>query len=321
MSTPAFGSVEAHPSTSRWHAIGMAACLVLVSLYAAAGAFVADGASRARLFWLLAGCAVVIAAAGAVGRLFNWQDRDGLLLGWPAIALVITIVVGLVEPRVTRELPGTITIAFAFVGLALPRWRSLVLLPLGAVAFVVGGQKQLPGALPNVLTAAVLWVLVAEVPAWLISRLKQQSEILRRIAETDSLTGLLNRSTLPQHLATHAAASAVIVIDLDKFKHYNDRHGHGARDELLGAFADAVRASVRDGDLVFRIGGDEFLVVLVGADRAAAEQVLDRLRRRWAATGAQVDFSAGIGTGDHDPLGQADQDMYADKRSRGLATD
>lgn len=321
LSTPAFGSVEAHPSTSRWHVIGMAACLVLVALYAAAGAYLSDGTSRTRLFWLLAAAAVVIAAAGAAVRVLGRQTRAGLLLGWPAIALVVTILVGLVEPRVTQELPGTITITFAFIGLTLPRWRSLVMLPLGVAAFVVGGQKQLPGALPNVMTAVVMWLLVAEVPAWLISRLQQQSALLRSIAETDSLTGLLNRSTLEHHLSELAATSAVVVLDLDKFKRYNDRHGHHAGDELLVSFADAIRASVRKEDLVFRIGGDEFLLLVVGADRTVAEQVLDRLRRRWSAAGSPVDFSAGIATGDRDPLRLADEDMYADKRSRGVAGD
>jgi diguanylate cyclase (GGDEF)-like protein len=87
------------------------------------------------------------------------------------------------------------------------------------------------------------------------------------------------------------------------------------------AFADALRWSVREEDVVFRIGGDEFLLMLVGADRTEPEQVLDRLRHRWAEVGGPVGFSAGIAVGEQDLMRLADEHMYADKRSRGLPAD
>lgn len=119
----------------------------------------------------------------------------------------------------------------------------------------------------------------------------------------------------------HASGSAVVLLDLDHFKRYNDCNGHHAGDEVLVAFADALRWSVRKEDVVFRIGGDEFLIMLVGADRTEAEQVLDRLRHRWVEVGASVDFSAGIAVGEQDLLRLADEHMYANKRSRGLPAD
>ncbi len=155
-------------------------------------------------------------------------------------------------------------------------------------------------------------------PSRLISRLREQSALLRKIAHTDALTQLLDRSTLDTWLSMHASKSAVMFVDLDNFKGYNDRHGHQAGDEVLVAFADALRWSVRKEDLVFRIGGDEFLLMLVGADRAQAKQVLDRLRRRWAQVGEPVGFSAGIAAGDRDLIGLADEHMYSDKRSGAL---
>lgn len=184
------------------------------------------------------------------------------------------------------------------------------------------GAKHLPAALPNVvLTAAVMWVLVAEVPAWLISRLEEQSALLRKIAHTDALTQLLDRSALGPRLSMNASVSALVLVDLDNFKRYNDSQGHQAGDELLVAFADALRWSVHNDDVVFRIGGDEFLIMLVGADRAEAEQVLDRLHDRWAEVGGPVGFSAGIAVGEQDLLRLEDQHMYANKRSRGLPAD
>jgi diguanylate cyclase (GGDEF)-like protein len=199
-----------------------------------------------------------------------------------------------------------------------PPWRSLAVVPLGVAAFVVGGAKDLPGALPIVVMTAIMWVLVAEVPAWLIARLEEQSELLRKIAQTDALTQLLNRSTLEPRLSMHASGSAVALIDLDNFKRYNDCHGHESGDELLVAFADTLRWSVRKEDVVFRVGGDEFLLMLVDADRIEAEQILDRVRHRWAEVGGPVGFSAGIAVGEQNLMRLADEHMYADKRSRGL---
>lgn len=293
----------------------------MLALYAGAGAYVDGAAVEGRLFWLLGVAALLGLAAAAVGRLLGLQERRGLLLCWPVAALVVTILAGAVEPDATRDLPGMITIAFAFIGLTCPPRRSLAVIPLGMVAYVVGGAKELPVALPNVVTTAVMWILVAEVPAWLVDRLQTQSDLLRKIAQTDALTQLLDRSTLDSALAQHRRTAAVVLIDLDDFKRYNDRHGHDAGDAVLVSFADALRASVRQGDIVFRIGGDEFLLLLPGADGDEAGHVVERLRLRWTAGDNAVGFSAGISVGEHDPLRAADGRMYADKRSRGLAAD
>lgn len=96
---------------------------------------------------------------------------------------------------------------------------------------------------------------------------------------------------------------------------------HEAGDALLVAFADAIRWSVRKEDMAFCIGGDEFLLMLVDADRAQAEQVLDRLRDRWAEAGNPVGFSAGIASGEQDVMRLADDHTYANKRSRDLPAD
>ncbi len=112
-----------------------------------------------------------------------------------------------------------------------------------------------------------------------------------------------------------------MLVDRDNFKRYHDSQAHQAGDELLVAFADALRWSVHNDDVVFRIGGDEFPIMLVGADGAEAEQVLDRLHDRWAEVGGPVGFSAGIAVGEQDLLRLADQHMYANKRSRGLPAD
>ncbi|CDO88991.1 diguanylate cyclase [Mycobacterium triplex] len=292
----------------------------MLALYAAAGYFYGAGFSSAFLS-VLGASAVVAAVVALVGRWRGWQERRALLFGWPAAALLATVLVGVVAPAATQNYPGIVTVTFAYIGLTCRRWRSLAFVPLGVAAFVVGGSKVLPGSLTTVVLAAAMWVVVAEVPAWLIAQLEEQSALLRKIAHTDALTQLFDRSTLGPQLSAHANGSAVVLIDLDNFKRYNDGHGHEAGDDVLVAFADAIRWSVRNKDVAFRIGGDEFLLLLVGADRPDAEQVLDRLRNRWAEIGEPVGFSAGIASGEQDLMRLADEHMYANKRSRNLPAD
>lgn len=313
-------TVASQASTGRWHAIGLVALLWLLGLYALKAYFVGGGRDS-RVYWFLGGVAALAVVVAAAGRVAGWQRRPGLLIAWPLASLSVTTVTGALAVDVTRELPGAITITFAYLGLTCPRGHSLVAVPLGVAAFVVGGGKSLPHDLSTVVLAAIMWVLVAEVPAWLVARLEEQSRLLRNIAQTDSLTQLLNRSTLGTQLSAHASRSAVVLIDLDNFKRYNDTHGHTAGDDLLVAFAGALRWSVREGGTVFRIGGDEFLILLVDADRGAAERVLARLRHSWAQAGEPVGFSAGIAADEHDLMRLADEHMYADKRARGVSAD
>lgn len=112
------------------------------------------------------------------------------------------------------------------------------------------------------------------------------TELLAHRAAHDPLTGLANRGELERRLADfleRAGASgeslAVAYLDLDGFKVVNDTHGHGAGDELLRATAAALLRQVRDDDVIARVGGDEFVVVLPGADLDRALATADRIRQ------------------------------------------
>lgn len=303
-------------SAAVWHGFGLIGVIAMLGLYGTAGLYLDHGNLSFSLFAVLSGAATVCAVGACIGWVSGWQGREGLLWAWPVAAMVVTLGVGIVEPAVTRALPGTITIAFVFTGLTHPPGSSVKLLPLAVAAFVVGGQKTLPAALPSVVAAAVMWVLIAEVPARLVARLKRQSELLRAMASTDPLTQLRNRTTLARQLSAHADDAMVVLIDLDNFKQYNDRYGHEAGDAVLVRFAEALRACVRGGDVIFRIGGDEFLLLLVGADHDKAQAVCAQLRQLWAQTGSTIGFSAGIASGTDDPLVAADEQMYRDKQRR-----
>lgn len=102
-------------------------------------------------------------------------------------------------------------------------------------------------------------------------------------AETDALTGLHNRGAFDARIRalvanSSAHPSALIMIDLDGFKDYNDRHGHPEGDRALQGVSDAICSAVRDRDQAFRYGGDEFAIVLPRADVEPAVQVAERVR-------------------------------------------
>ncbi len=156
-----------------------------------------------------------------------------------------------------------------------------------------------------------------------------QAAVLR--ADLDALTGLRNHGAfqagvdellLPGAAAT--GAFALLMLDLDGFKSFNDGYGHPAGDRLLRAVADALRAAVRDGDRVYRYGGDEFAILLPGVERAEAEVVADRLAAGVAAIrglddGPGVTISIGIamypddGRTKSDLVALADAGLYVAK--------
>src|SRR2546421_11286129 len=118
------------------------------------------------------------------------------------------------------------------------------------------------------------------------ARTRKQLELQ---AQSDSLTGLFNHRYFHDRLRTELVRTnrsgeplAVAMLDLDEFKRVNDVHGHGTGDEVLVTFADVLRAEFRLSDIVCRVGGEEFGVVMPSCDSAAALQALDRIHRRLA---------------------------------------
>lgn len=119
-------------------------------------------------------------------------------------------------------------------------------------------------------------------------RLTENIDSLRRLAETDPLTGLLNRRTWLA-LAESAAANApaglgVLMIDIDRFKSINDKHGHAAGDAVIRAVAGMLLSSVGDRHKVARFGGEEFIVFARDRDAAELAALGERMRRAIEAT-------------------------------------
>ena len=148
---------------------------------------------------------------------------------------------------------------------------------------------------------------------------------LQRLADRDPLTGLSNRRVLPDAFRSvmHLGA-AVVFIDIDGFKQFNDTFGHAAGDECLSRFAAALRSSFRPDDAIVRFAGDEFVVVAKGMNEGMARERVEAMRARLLEADVmevRINFSAGIASlaagGDSNAAVQAaDRAMYVAKAAR-----
>ena len=107
--------------------------------------------------------------------------------------------------------------------------------------------------------------------------LRAENARLSERVRTDALTGVASRLAWDEALRSAVGPTSVVIVDVDSLKAVNDEHGHGAGDELLQRCARVLADSSRQDDLVARIGGDEFGVLLAGADEHRAQSWCDRL--------------------------------------------
>ncbi|MDR6992936.1 diguanylate cyclase [Luteimonas sp. 3794] len=279
----------------------------------------------------------------ALERGMRWAARALVLAGLCAPLLAPA---GLAAMSVATEV-GFYLMALVFAGVAVA----------AMVQRRSGGAPLLAGVLPFLAVGTLeafapdtlaLWKVEAFMLSggWLaltcsmvltlrLGMLRQQRDEMTRLAQTDALTGLPNRrAALAQLGCSIAMARAsgapltVAFLDLDHFKRINDVHGHDYGDQVLQHVAQALRGAFRTADHVARMGGEEFLVILPGADADDARLRIDTLRALLANTGTalgkpgmQVTLSAGISAlhaddGGADALLQrADAAMYAAKHA------
>lgn len=186
----------------------------------------------------------------------------------------------------------------------------------------------------------VRWYSVTVVPAGgdhlvvVFRSITDYKDVLRQAVELmnhDDLTGLANRRHLKSRFwvwRKRRLRMAVIYFDLNGFKSVNDRYGHEAGDRVLGVIGQRLKQHVRPGEMVARIGGDEFAVLLADAGVAALERVADRLIQAVEEPvhleDITVQLSASVGAALYPDdaesfealLGTADERMYRDKRAR-----
>lgn len=279
----------------------------------------------------------------------------GALVGAVALLLLLLEVItyrdGQQVAKVLGQLPTLLALPIAW-----RRWRQgdraagYILVGWGVyTAGVVGLALLISGRIPATpvtlhifqvasLVEMVMWLVVTGIRVDSLRRVAEQvrhdGERLRRLADTDALTGMLNRRGLQaaaEPLLLRARPEGLVglyLLDLDGFKPVNDQHGHHAGDSVLIEIATRLGAQVRQTDLVARIGGDEFVLVVSGLrDEAAAQHVGDKLLQSMQApiTVPGVDCTVGATIGyvlapidGRDLsvlLGLADQAMYAGKQA------
>ena len=165
-----------------------------------------------------------------------------------------------------------------------------------------------------------------------MSKRKASELELRRLAETDPLTGAYNRRSFlrlaARALAEDGDSTAFAMLDIDHFKCVNDRFGHMGGDQALQAFVSCVRRNLRPGDLFGRLGGEEFGILLRNVPHERASDLLDRLRRMVASqvvtfNDREIAFTVSIGLAManaksdrvEDLMARADAALYSAKAS------
>ncbi|CAG0966962.1 putative diguanylate cyclase DgcT [Burkholderiales bacterium] len=187
----------------------------------------------------------------------------------------------------------------------------------------------------NLVGYAALIVLMLTVPIVLVAlraireirrrrALERRYEDARERARTDPLTGVANREAFDDHLRhLHAAAAGggapfvLAFLDVDRFKALNDRYGHETGDRALRRIGDMIAGSVRRADIVARMGGDEFAVLMPGADRDSCVRAFDCLRETLALAvreeGWPITFSIGVVAYESVPARARDTVSLADR--------
>ena len=257
------------------------------------------------------------------GRQPRWQALAGiaavLVVGYAAGFSSYPFRVGWANGLLALQMGWVAVSVWRVPALPVGRWRWI--LALGLIAqLVVTAWRGILGAFvtdaypsflanhPVNLASAVIANATALLTllAILLAHRDEAARELERLATVDGLTGVLNRRAWLARAAEELASSvrhtrpmAVLMIDLDHFKHINDTRGHDAGDRALRCVARALQNSVRPADVVGRYGGEEFCVLLSHADAAAARAYDQRLRDSLSRTAAAelgfaLNYSAGI---------------------------
>lgn len=228
-------------------------------------------------------------------------------------------------------------------GLTLGKLSTTLLLLLSAVIYFYAAYSLEGDAVFTLMAFSDLMLKFAPflLAAYLVTLLASDIDGARRMlvamAQTDELTGASNRRAFDNALRRGLARAerygrplSLLVIDADGLKPTNDRHGHGAGDRMIRLIAEIIGDSLRTADEHARIGGDEFVAVLDGADSGQAREVAERIRTRVQNTSFDVEgervectVTIGIATYPHDGgnaavlLERADRALYHGKQSGG----
>jgi diguanylate cyclase (GGDEF)-like protein len=267
-----------------------------------------------------------------VERRIGTSSRPELVSACAIVITMLLIATGVVlsgGPR-SPALPWLVLPA----GMVAARFRAQVVIAALALTVVailgatlgIDTTATLANPVPVIATLALLAGVVSIVLALQAAELHHRDEAI-----LDPLTGLLNRHALAPRFAELAVQARVsnqpvclLLSDVDSFKAINDEHGHDQGDAVLRDVAYAMRTQLRSFELMYRLGGEEFLVVLAGAELSAGAEVAERLRaavERACPAGIPVTISVGVSAarGEHVRYAElfkaADTALYAAKHA------
>lgn len=282
------------------------------------------------------------------------QREDAQLVAWQMGYAILVQILGMaLAPQLAPVFIGTISIVFAFGSLridlrtALLSWLAafvgvilVMLLPSHRVLGLVNpGRSEMALLCASFALIALRTMLLGYYGSamrmrlyevnWALGRAKHDAELL---AASDALTGALSRRAILPLIersvkrATRGGIPAcVAMVDLDWFKAINDRFGHLAGDQVLQRVVDRIRECLRTSDVVGRYGGEEFVLLLQGADASGATHLVERIRTviattDWSDIGAGLHVSVSCGITSvrstdtvNGVLARADEALYAAK--------
>ncbi|WP_420934034.1 GGDEF domain-containing protein [Alteromonas sp. A081] len=273
---------------------------------------------------------------------FGFRKTGNITLTAWLISLTVTTMMLLflisVEGRAYSLVWATIILPFTFFLLGRRGGTLLSSITLCVCIYLVYTQVEsgIPitlstGALLNVIEAAIVQLLLFRfyegTRQKTFDQLKAEHRESKRLSETDYLTGVYNRSkflSLVDSLlaSNNANHHCMVILDLDDFKLINDKYGHNTGDTVLKEFAKALRAHTREGDIIARWGGEEFVLLLTNVNLSQATGCINQLLsvvQHLSIVDNAVSFSAGITQCDRvnaiDELVRiADEALYQAKR-------
>lgn len=261
------------------------------------------------------------------GVVHVWRGGDVARVG---LLMVMASTAGCVAIGVLTGLPGLLWTYPVLLAnyLLVARWQALAVsvAAVGLVVLLDDGVRQGMETATYVATASVVSIF-----AYIFAhRTERQRERLQALATRDPLTGAYNRRAMDSELALalaarrrHGADFALLLLDLDKFKRINDLFGHEAGDTVLVEFTRLLQRHFRQLDRIYRLGGEEFVVLLTGADATALAAVCESLRARverelrYGEASITVSIGAATPQADESPtrwLARADAAMYRAKQ-------
>lgn len=280
-------------------------------------------------FYVVGGAAVAVTAAALALAVWVGRRRSVLHI-WLAVALAALL--GDTVTSLTST--GRYTVGWYF-----GRIESMVAATVLLLVYLSQTNRlyrQLGERIGELFASNRKLAALVEEKEALVAELQRRKEEIRQLAHFDPVTELPNRRLLMDRLehalaqgARHGHATALLFLDLDKFKAVNDRLGHEAGDRLLHAVGARLTRCVRGEDTVSRLGGDEFVVVLPEVAKredaeATAEKILKALGEPITLAGERLEVTASVGVALSGPdarlsagelLARADEAMYAAKKS------